>query len=279
MNYFNKFPTISYDGQLAKNLLARAKLSDEVKTNRLIFQRYTMNELDRADLLSNYYYDSPGYSWLVWFSNDVVDPYYDLPLNEFDLLKYIESKYGSVETAARKIMFYRLNWVGLEEVLTPAEFNALGKNKKYYKPVLDVNLFPAQYVINPKDYVVSTNRIQQFDLYDLVGTFEIGEEIQIDGSIYATVEAVGTDNIICKNIVGPFVIDSTITGQTSGATAKLSVITTLVENIPLDETVYWAPVSAYEYETELNEIKKEIRLLDVRFRGQAENDLKRLMST
>ena len=276
MNYFNKLPTITYNGQLAKNLLARAKLSDDTRNNKLVFQPYTMNELDRVDVLSNYYYENPGYSWLVWFSNDVIDPYYDMPLSELDFTRYLEAKYGSVEIAMRKIEFYRLNWVGIEETLTPQQFSALGKNKKYYKPVLDVNLIPVQYVINPKDYVVSTNRIEQYALTSIVGTFVVGEEVQVDGSTYATVEAVGPDYILCKHVVGD--IEGSITGQTSGATATITLKTLLAENIAIDEISYWTPVTAFEYENELNELKKEVKLLDVRFKSQAENDLKRLMS-
>lgn len=286
MNYFNKLPTITYNGQLAKNLLARAKLSDDTRNNKLVFQRYTMNELDRVDVLSNYYYENPGYSWLVWFSNDVIDPYYDMPLSELDFTRYLEAKYGSVENAMRKIEFYRLNWIGIEETLTPQQFDALGKtvlgkNRKYYKPVLDVNLIPVQYVINPKECVVSTNRIEQYALTSIIGTFVAGEEIQVDGSTYATIEAVGPDYIICKHVVGEFKDGEdgdTIIGQTSGATATITLKTLLAENIAIDEIRYWTPVTAFEYENELNEFKKEVKLLDVRFKSQAENDLKRLMS-
>jgi hypothetical protein len=279
MNYFNKLPIINYNGQLAKNLLARAKLSDETRANKLVFQRYTMNELDRVDVLSNYYYDNPGYSWLVWFSNDVIDPYYDMPLSEYDFIKFIENKYGSTEIAMRKTMFYRLNWAGFDQFLTPQQFNSLGKNKKYYRPVLDANLIPVQYVINENDYVVSTNRVQSYTLENPTGTFVIGEEIQIDGDTYAIIDAIGDDYVICKHIVGAFEAGSIITGQTSLVEATIVEVKTFVENIPLDETIYWYPVSAFDYENELNELKKEIKLLDVRFKSQAESDLKSLMSS
>jgi hypothetical protein len=278
MNYFNKFPTITYDGQLAKNLLARAKLTDDVRNNALVFQRYTVNELDRADILSNYYYDSPGYSWLVWFSNDVIDPYYDMPLNDIDFNRYIEDKYGSMSAAMRKIEFYRFNWTAIESVLTPQEFITLGKAKKYYRPVLDNNLRPAQYVIDTKDYVVSTNRIEQITLTNISGTFIVGEEIQVSGSVYATVEGVGDDYLICKHIVGGLSVDNIITGQTSSASARITLNTVLNENIPIDEIFYWTAVTSFDYENEMNELKKEIKLLDIRFKSQAENDLKRLMS-
>lgn len=278
MNYFNKLPTITYDGQLAKNLLARAKLSDETRDNRLVFQRYTMNELDRADVLSNYYYDSPGYSWLVWFSNDVIDPYYDMPMQEIDFVRYLEAKYGSVAAAMRKIEFYRFNWVSIDTVLTPQQFADLGKSKKYYKPVLDVNLIPVQYVVDQKDYTVSTNRIEQIALTDITGTFVVGEEIQVSGSVYATVAGVGDDYLICKHIVGGLLVDNIVTGQTSSASARITLVTAISENISVDEVIYWNAVSAFDYENELNELKKEVKLLNVNFKSQAENDLKRLMS-
>ena len=280
MNYFNKLPTIIYDGQLAKNLLARAKLSDDTRNNKLVFQRYTINELDRVDVLSNYYYDSPGYSWLVWFSNDVIDPYYDMPLAEIDFNRYLEAKYGSIESATRKIEFYRFDWVSIDTVLTPQQFANLGKSKKYYKPVLDVNLIPVQYVVDQKDYVVATNRIEQITINNISGTFVVGEEIQVSGSVYATVAGVGNDYLICKHIVGGLLVGNIVTGQTSSASATITLVPAqpLTQNIDINEVVYWKPVTAFEYENEINELKKEVKLLDVRFKSQAENDLKRLMS-
>ena len=280
MNYFNKLPTIIYDGQLAKNLLARAKLSDDTRNNKLVFQRYTINELDRVDVLSNYYYDSPGYSWLVWFSNDVIDPYYDMPLAEIDFNRYLEAKYGSIESATRKIEFYRFDWVSIDTVLTPQQFANLGKSKKYYKPVLDVNLIPVQYVVDQKDYVVATNRIEQITINNISGTFVVGEEIQVSGSVYATVAGVGDDYLICKHIVGGLLVGNIVTGQTSSASATITLVPAqpLTQNIDINEVVYWKPVTAFEYENEINELKKEVKLLDVRFKSQAENDLKRLMS-
>jgi hypothetical protein len=285
MNYFNKLPTITYDGQLAKNLLARAKLSDETRDNRLVFQRYTMNELDRVDVLSNYYYDSPGYSWLVWFSNDIIDPYYDMPMTEIDFNRYLEAKYGSVEVSMRKIEFYRFDWISIDTILTPQQFaelgkSSLGKIRKYYKPVLDMNLIPVQYVVDRKNYTVATNRIEQITINNISGTFVVGEEIQVSGSVYATVASVGNDYLICKHIVGGLLVGNIVTGQTSSARATITLVPAepLTQNIDINEVIYWKPVTAFEYENELNELKKEIKLLDVRFKSQAESDLKRLMS-
>jgi hypothetical protein len=280
MNYFNKFPTITYDGQLAKNLLARTKLSDSTRNNKLTFQRYTINELDRVDVLSNYYYDNPGYSWLVWFSNDVIDPYYDMPLAEIDFNRYLESKYGSIEAATRKIEFYRFDWVSIDTILTPQQFANLGKSKKYYKPVLDVNLIPVQYVVDQKDYVVATNRIEQITINNISGTFVVGEEIQVSGSVYATVAGVGEDYLICKHIVGGLLVGNIVTGQTSSARATITLVPAqpLTQNIDINEITYWKPVTAFEYENELNELKKEIKLVDVRYKSQVESEFKRLMS-
>jgi len=51
----------------------------------------------------------------------------------------------------------------------------------------------------------------------------------------------------------------------------------LAQNIPDAEEVYWSPVSAYEYELELNAKKTNIRILDARFTSQATKELKNLM--
>jgi hypothetical protein len=120
--------------------------------------------------------------------------------------------------------------------------------------------------------------MEQITITNISGTFVVGEEIQVSGSVYATVAGVGDDYLICKHIVGGLLVDNIVTGQTSSASARITLVTTLSENIDIDEVIYWKPVTAFDYENELNELKKEVKLLNVSFKTQAENDLKRLMS-
>lgn len=277
MNYFNKIPTINYNGYTVKNLLARAKLSDATKNNRVAFYPYTLTELERADILSNDYYDSPAYTWLIWLANDIVDPYFDLPLNEDDLYNHVITKYGSYDAAARKIKFYRMKY-NSETRITIAEFNGLSSAfKKYYDPVVDRNYGVQAYKLKKDEQTAQTNKIIELTLTAEITPFTIGEEIRVDTNNYAFVVSSTSTSVICQHVTGEFSASDTIVGQESGVSGTIASVAILTQTIAAIDAVFWEPVTFLEYETELNEMRKEIQLLDVRYKGQAEKELKRVM--
>lgn len=278
MNYFDKLPTITYDGKLAKNLLVRAKLDDKTKNNKFVFYPYTMEPYDRADTVANLYYDNPGYTWLMWYANDIVDPFYDMPLNDEEFYYFIVSKYGSEETARRKIKHYALNWYDDSDKITLEAYEALSNNyKKYWDPVVNNQYEPYQYKRRNDNHILATNKVQILNLSSVSGTFTIGEEIRVNVSNYAFVTAVTSTTVICQHVTGAFANTNTITGQTSGAAATIDSITTVSESLAATDPLYWTATSFYDYEYDKNEAKRDIKLIDVRLAGQAEDELRRNM--
>lgn len=278
MNYFNKIPTIIYDGQVAKNLLARAKLSDQTIRNKSAFYPYTMDDNDRADTISQHYYEKPGYTWLIWMANNTIDPYYSLALTEDDFNSYIISKYGNQEKAMRKIAFYRTKY-NSETRISVSQYSALiPRFMKYYEPVLDAYGVIMQYRRKSDLDVTNTNKIVTLSLATVNGNLTVGEEVQVNGTNYAFVTLVDGNTITCQHVNGTFSSGNRITGKESGATATVVSSTTLIETIAFTDADYWEAISYYDYERELNEDKKKVSLLDVRYKSQAELELKRLMS-
>lgn len=277
MNYFNKIPTIIYDGQVAKNIMARASLSAETKSTKTAFYPYIMDGNDRADTLSNLYYDSPNYTWLIWMANDTIDPYYGLTLSEDDFVNHIISKYGSLEKAMRKTSFYRTT-SDKEARITIAGYNSLPyRFKKYYEPVLDVNGSVNAYKRKTDLDITNTNMIVTLTLSTVNQNFTVGEEIQVDGTHYATVTLVDGNIITCQHVNGGFVVGDTIVGQDSNSSATITSVTTISETLAFTEAAYWEPISYFQNEREVNEEKKQVMLLDVRYKGQVEAELKRTM--
>lgn len=300
MNYFNKFPTISYNGYDAKNILAKGQLSKKTKSSYSLYYPYSMKDDDRVDQLSYNYYDDPGYTWLIWFANETIDPYFDMPLSDVDLAKHISSKYGSIEVAARKIKYYRVDWVNDETELTPAQFEELsnntfnGSHRKYYDVVLDSYGLVKKYVRKQDDSILSTNQTIILTLTNTSGTFVKDEEVQINNnpSIYAFVKDVNGSNITIQHTTG-FPVDPsipagqifslsttfngfTVTGQESGATGEI-VSGTAVKTMAEVDSLYWSPVTYLDYEYEENIKKRYIQLIGSNYRGNAEEELKRIM--
>ena len=290
MNYFNKFPLINYNGHLAVNLLTRAQLSDQTRAQRSVFYPYTIKDYDRVDNLSENYYDSPEYSWLIWMTNDMIDPYYDYPLSDEDFDAYITDKYTSIALANRKIKYYRTKWANEEGVISVSQYNGLNNSfKKYFNPVVDVNYGITGYSRRKADITVNTNKTVQLTFSSTTGTFIAGEEVYRSGNtaVYAEclhpavlVADVGTTKYISiQHVVGAFAAGNVIVGKQSGATATIATATTVTETLASTEADYWEAVSCYDFEYELNQRKKQIKLLDSRYRNTIEAELQRTMDT
>lgn len=65
-------------------------------------------------------------------------------------------------------------------------------------------------------------------------------------------------------MTGLFVTTRSIIGADSLANTTLTDNAVIIkQNIPSEELIYWSPVSYYEYETQLNESKKNIKLINL----------------
>lgn len=277
MSYFENLPIISYQGHQVRNLLARSRISDGTKNKTGLFYPYTMTEEDRIDILSDKYYDNPQYHWLILLANDVVDPYYDLYVNDENFVAFIAKKYGSIEKAQSKIKNYISNWYGDESKLTTDQYDALQDNlKKFYNPVLDSNLFVAHYERKKKDLSVSTNKVVSLGVTNGSG-FKLDEKIKF-GSNSGFVTYLDATTITIHHVTGSFANGNVIVGEDSGASATVSSVWTLIENIPSNEIPYWTSVSYYDYEIEKNYRNKEIKLIDNRYKQTILGELKRTMS-
>ncbi len=111
-NYFSYFPTTEHDLKdtnvktTLTNVLRRFKVQSKAKDTVSSYYEYTMQEGDRPDTIAAKYYKDENLAWLVLHYNDIIDPYYDLPLYGHDFTKYIREKYGSVSTASSTVKYY-----------------------------------------------------------------------------------------------------------------------------------------------------------------------------
>ena len=111
-NYFTFFPTIEHDlkdtSQKTEltNILRRFRVKPKTKSIASVYYDYTVQEGDRPDTIADKYYGSSKLSWIVLHYNDIIDPYYDLPLFGRDFANYITEKYGSITTAMSTTKFY-----------------------------------------------------------------------------------------------------------------------------------------------------------------------------
>jgi len=100
MQYFQEFPTILYNlqsdafsGKLCTNITVRSTFLREIQENLIIAYDYQTKDSDKPEFIAYKLYDDVYRHWMVLLNNDILNPYYDYPLTEPNLAKYIMNKY------------------------------------------------------------------------------------------------------------------------------------------------------------------------------------------
>lgn len=114
MLYFNTLPKIltpDENGNLIflTNILTRAKLLEELQNNPMLFYTYAIQDGDTPEIVADKYYGDPNRFWLVTYSNQILDPVWDWPLQYQQFLDFIDSKYKDAADGAGKTPFEYTN--------------------------------------------------------------------------------------------------------------------------------------------------------------------------
>lgn len=287
VKYFQNFPDIKYLGYNCKNITASAKLVDKYVNAPYVYYRFDIDNDQRADQVAHSYYEDSYYSWLVYYSNKITDPYYDWYLSETDFARFVAAKYGSVETAQKKILFFRTNWYNDDREIAPSVYEEwFGSYKapysNYWNPKFDAdNGNIISYVRKINDSTVLTNKTMKLTVSNNTtqsntSKFSVGDLVDIKNGITQTATAevsrANTSVLYIEKILGSvangFTIASdsnsslycTVSSQSNSYVAGANSWT--VTNIADDEYVYWEPVYAYDYEVEQNTVKRTVNLVD-----------------
>ena len=110
---FRSFPKVNYslkknkNFELLTNVTLRFKVRDIIKNRTAIYFDYVVKDSDRPDIIASKYYDDPTLDWIIFLVNDIVDPYYDWPLNDESFDSYMRTLYGSTAEAKSTVFEYR----------------------------------------------------------------------------------------------------------------------------------------------------------------------------
>lgn len=221
MKYFSNFPSISYslddndlEFKLIKNPLTRVRFVREILQNVKIFYEYDFSDSDSPEIIAHKLYEDPNRYWMVMFSNDLIDPYYDVPLKDADLDSLLVHKYGSVANAQSQIHHYERR----TNIVTNKDGN-----------------------ISENEYVTE---LQQYS-YD----FDTG--VVIENTL--------------PTISNPISISSESTEVAN-------------DGITITKTVKDYAISNYDYELNLNEDKRKIKLVRSELVSEIETQFKSLLN-
>lgn len=269
--FFTKFPNINYNGTVCKDVCRTVRLDPTSKKQVQLFHPYQIEAGLRPDHISEAYYNDSEMDWLIWLTNDLIDPYYNWYLSEQEFENFIVKKYGSIEAAVKKIKYYRNNWYKLEEIISVSEYNNSIAQvlKKYYTPQLNSYNKIISYKRKEEDWEINTNKIMSYN-YSSNNSFYPGEIVDFKylGNIVGGGEVVtsNTTSIIVQHISGNVSANSISTKIIIGEESKFSITVNnsiiLQDNISKEEEIYWDQVTYYDCEHELNESRKNIYVIN-----------------
>ena len=104
-NMFDRWPTVSYD--LKKNgkpleltnITLRYKINELLRDKSAIMYQYDVRNGERADIIAYKYYGDTKLDWVIYLTNNIIDPQFEWPLDDRSFDRYMKEKYGSLEAA------------------------------------------------------------------------------------------------------------------------------------------------------------------------------------
>ena len=99
MPYFSNLPRLRYsfdDGvttKVAVDIMKRVKVRDYIKENTQYFSEYNIEDGDTPDTIAENIYGDSNLHWVVMIFNNIINPYYDMPLSQRELEAFCYNKY------------------------------------------------------------------------------------------------------------------------------------------------------------------------------------------
>lgn len=98
--YFSMFPSVIYTlddsatKQIVSDFIRRITITEELKNNLTIYDEYDIKDGETPEIVASKVYNDSKLHWVILHTNITIDPRFDWPLKETDLIEYVKSKYG-----------------------------------------------------------------------------------------------------------------------------------------------------------------------------------------
>ena len=104
--YFSLTPDIIYDTKpvsypfsesdktIAKNFFRRYEINADVYGYATYYNKYAVKEGAKIEDIAEGYYGDVKYDWVIILTNNLINPQFSWPLNDYTIRKVAENKYG-----------------------------------------------------------------------------------------------------------------------------------------------------------------------------------------
>jgi hypothetical protein len=98
--FFESFPRIRYNltgvnsnTTIVTDIFRRVKIRSKLADNVVLFDRYDVAEGEKPEDIAYKIYGDTDYFWIVTLVNNIINRYYDWPLDEYVFQQYVADKY------------------------------------------------------------------------------------------------------------------------------------------------------------------------------------------
>lgn len=262
-SYFDKLPQIKYDINRAPinakyvnvtNIFFRIRFIQEVINN---IDSYFIGEIEEGEtpeIVAEKVYGDGGAAWMILVANQIVDPQWEWPLTYGDFQKYIAGKYGSLEAAQTQVHHY-------EMVI-----------KRELKP--DNVITERRYVINEKNLTDNNLSVPYYYYFNYYFP-----PVYLDKTL-ADTTLVTVDSTLPKYTVDSGYESQTGYGLQPGSLAFTQYYNTYdIEGKTVIETVNGEAINTYDWENDLNEKRRFIKIIKKDYYQRILNEFDTLTKT
>ena len=91
--YYNLSTTVVPDVTIVLDITRRIKLRDIIINASVFYDLYLIQDTDTPEIVSDRFYGSPFYHWIIMLANDIIDVKTDWPMNNAVFEQYIINTY------------------------------------------------------------------------------------------------------------------------------------------------------------------------------------------
>tara|TARA_A100001391_G_scaffold79662_1_gene51712 strand:+ start:480 stop:1469 length:990 start_codon:yes stop_codon:yes gene_type:complete len=305
MSYFRELPNISYSSRFSgrnkseetvevKNLFKRAKLRSDIDSAITAFSYYKISEGERPDTLAKKIYNDSELDWVILTTNNITNVRDQWPLEGMSFTNYLLSKYGTSDMTEEekyaelnKVKHYETTQVKDEYDRILLEKGAIvDKDFKFTftkevprnKTISEVTLtLPFTASFNAGDAITQpTANSGGYTFTGGSGTVKTTTSNKtkviinkVVGNFITTPSGIPAGNPLLLN--GVVLTNSGVSGNPVGVSIRYKTNTTAVTVNPVKG------VSHYEYEVDMNEKKRRIKVLKPEYLSVFISDMRNIM--
>ena len=125
--FFEQFPLVNYNlsginGNTIQvtDIFRRVKARSKIADNVTLFDKYDVAEGEKPEDVAYKMYGEADYFWVITLINNIVNRYYDWPLDQFSFQQYIKDKYTNPDA----IHHYEITQLsGIQSGEGPADYS------------------------------------------------------------------------------------------------------------------------------------------------------------